>query len=266
MLYNTNMKKGLLLALSIVIVGSSAYFIRMELRRETLEGPEAPETVRIEDLFNEKSLELETSSEGKDAESEPKVPESLPEQLNIEMPFYTQAPHSNWDYPWQEACEEASVLLVANLYNGLNLDREAYNTELLRLVEWEIQTFGAYEHTTVAQTAEMLSTQYGLETVIHENPSFQTIQKILASGHLIIAPFAGKILENPNFLNGGPVYHMLVIKGYDATAMQIVTHDVGTRNGADYVYSWETIAAALHDWHDTDITLGTPRIIEVIPQ
>lgn len=256
------MKKILLLGTLICLLGVTA-LVYKTYQTQQLEGPTAPETITLETLLETKTTENSIEETTKNT---PKVPESLPEQLNIEMPFYTQAPHSNWDYPWQEACEEASVLLVANLYNGLNLDREAYNTELLRLVEWEIQTFGAYEHTTVAQTAEMLSTQYGLETVIHENPSFQTIQKILASGHLIIAPFAGKILENPNFLNGGPVYHMLVIKGYDATAMQIVTHDVGTRNGADYVYSWETIAAALHDWHDTDITLGTPRIIEVIPQ
>lgn len=185
--------------------------------------------------------------------------------LNIAMAFYTQAPFSNWDYPWQEACEEASVLLVANEYNGMNLDRIGFNDELLRLVDWEKTYFGSYEHTTLAQTAEMLSLQYGLNGVIHNNPSFEDIQEILEQGHLIIAPFAGKLLGNPNFRNGGPVYHMSVIKGYDADKKQIVTHDVGTRNGENYVYSWEVLENALHDWHDTDILLGTPRILEVLP-
>ena len=189
----------------------------------------------------------------------------FPTSINIELPFYTQAPHSNWDYPWQEACEEASVLLVANAYKGLNLNREAYNAELLRLVDWEVETFGAYEHTTVAQTAEMIEMQYGLKTVLHENPGFEDFQEILASGHLIIAPFAGKVLGNPNYRNGGPVYHMMVVKGYNAKKMQLVTHDVGTRNGANYIYEWSTVKYALHDWHETDILQGAARIIEVLP-
>jgi len=187
-----------------------------------------------------------------------------PESMNIEIPFFTQAPHSNWDYPWQEACEEASVLLVANDYQDLQLDADGFNEGLLALVDWEMDTYGAYEHTTVQQTLEMMNENYGLEGVIHDNPSFESIQDIISNGNLIIAPFAGKYLGNPNFRNGGPTYHMLVIKGYDAEKMQVVTHDVGTRNGEDYVYSWETINLALHDWHDDDILEGTPRFIEVI--
>ena len=212
---------------------------------ELLEGPEAPEAISLIEV-------------GEQIEDQEKT------SLNIDIPFYTQAPHSNWDYPWQEACEEASVLLVANAFNGLDLNLEEYNTELLRLVDWEMEVFGAYEHKTVEQTTQMISENYDLETATHANPSFEDIQAILNRGNLIIAPLAGKLLGNPNFRNGGPVYHMLVIKGYDAEKMQIVTHDVGTRNGADYVYSWETIQNALHDWHDNDILEGPSLLIEVV--
>lgn len=187
-----------------------------------------------------------------------------PISMNIEIPFYTQAPHSNWDYPWQEACEEASVLLVANAFHDLQLSADTFNEGLLALVDWEMETFGAYEHTTVDQTVQMIKENYELETKVHVNPSFETIQDIINEGNLIIAPFAGKLLGNPNFRNGGPSYHMLVIKGYDSEKMQVVTHDVGTRNGEDYVYSWETIELSLHDWHDDDILEGTPQFIEVI--
>jgi hypothetical protein len=257
--YNAGMKKLILTLLLIAIAGGSAVFVYKQQAREALLGPDAPETTSLEDI------ETSTPSVKTEDDTDPLVQTGeYPETLNIEMPFYTQAPHSNWDYPWQEACEEASVLLVANLYNEMNLDLEAYNTELLRLVDWEIEVFGAYEHTTVAQTVEMIETNYGLETQIHEYPSFEDIQAILNKGHLIIAPFAGKYLYNPNFKNGGPIYHMAVIKGYDAMQRHIVTHDVGTRNGANYVYSWEVIENALHDWHDDDILLGTPSIIEVI--
>lgn len=186
-------------------------------------------------------------------------------QLNLEMPFYSQAPFSNWDYPWQEACEEASIALIANVYLEKNWDREGFNEELLRLVDWEMETFGAYEHTTVTQTVQMIEENYGLKTQVIVNPDFEDLESAIQAGHFIVAPFAGKLLKNPNFTNGGPVYHMLVIKGYNQEKQQVVTHDVGTRNGEDYVYSWAVIQNALHDWHDTDISMGTSQWIEVYP-
>ncbi len=261
------MKKSILITIpTLLLITASAYLVHRHLQTQELEGPEAPEETPIEEI-----LPREEITEENTATCGPTVPESddgedpCPLDLNIEMPFYTQAPHSNWDYPWQEACEEASVLLVANLYNNLNLELEPYNTELLRLVDWEIEYFGSYEHTTIEQTAEMLLLQYELESEIHTDPTFEDIQEILNNGHLIIAPFAGKLLDNPNFRNGGPVYHMLVIKGYNASLSQIVTHDVGTRNGENYVYDWSIIENALHDWHDDDILLGEKKLIEVLP-
>lgn len=186
--------------------------------------------------------------------------------INIEVPFFSQAPFANWDYPWQEACEEASVLNVVNVYLGKNYDLNSFNEEELRLIDWENSYFGDYKHTNATQTAEMINLKYGLRAEIRENPSFEDIQTILNKGHLIVAPFAGKLLGNPNFRNGGPNYHMLVIKGYDAKKKEIVTNDVGTRKGANYVYDWSVIENALHDWNDTDILLGAKKIIEVFPE
>ncbi len=214
-----------------------------------LQGPEAPVAQDLSEITEEPDLD----------ETPP------PQSLSIKLPFYSQAPFGNWDYPWQETCEEASIALVANIYLEKNWSREEFNEELLRLVDWEMEAFGAYEHTTVDQTVQMIEENYGLQTVVHENPTFQDLERSIASGHLIVAPFAGKMLGNPNFTNEGPPYHMLVIKGYDSTKRQVVTHDVGTRNGEDYVYSWEVISAALHDWDDQAIEQGAPRWIEVFP-
>lgn len=251
---------------TIVLVGfvaiSGAYCLRFVIRNQALRGEEAPPAQSLEEIKEN----VENIGDGAEVNPEFEVTEipTTPSSLNISLPFFSQAPFGNWDYPWQETCEEASVLLVANLYNHMNLNAAGFNDELLRLVDWETEYFGDYRHTTVAQTAEMLDVQYGLKTVVHENPTFEEIQGILNNGNFIIAPFAGKLLGNPNFRNGGPNYHMLVIKGYDADKNQIVTNDVGTRNGADFVYNWDTIETALHDWHDTDILLGEKKIIEVL--
>lgn len=253
-----------ILAIVIVLGGYQIY------KYQKYHIPAAPASTSLEEIQKETDkAEPETKTvESTDSEKValPPKPGAPAAMLNIDIPFFSQAPHGNWDYPWQEACEEASVLLVANAYQNLNLNVDTFNTELLRLVGWEMDYFGAYEHTSVAQTVEMIKINYGLETVVHENPTFEDFQKILSEGHLIVAPMAGKLLYNPYFKNGGPVYHMIVVKGYDANKMQIVTHDVGTRSGANYVYSWSTISNALHDYHPTDISLGAKKIIEVLPQ
>lgn len=191
----------------------------------------------------------------------PKV--QLPQKLNISMPFYPQAPYADWNYPYQEACEEASVLLVVNLLNNMNLTLDGFDRELLALIEYEKQYLGFYEDTTIQQTAEIVEKRYGLKTKIHENPTFEDIQRTVGSGHLVIAPFAGKLIGNPFYRNGGPKYHMMVIKGYDATQEKVVTHDVGTKRGTDYVYKWERLNYALHDWNGGDVSNGSKKILEI---
>lgn len=188
---------------------------------------------------------------------------SLPAQINLNVPFYPQAPFANWDYPWQEACEEASILLVANIYQNKKWTREQFNDEILKIVEWQKKRFGDYIHTDMQQTKDMLKEYLGLDSVIHENPSYDDIRAILAKGHLIVMPLDGKLLNNPYFTNGGPIYHVIVIKGYKSNN-RLITHDVGTKRGADYVYSWDTISKAFHDYA-IPMSAGGRRLIEVIP-
>lgn len=188
---------------------------------------------------------------------------SVPHALNLKAAFYAQAPAGNWDYPWQEACEEASVLLIANEYLNHQWTSAQFNEQILNMVDWENKTFGDYKHTTMAQTDQMINELLHLKTKIHENPTLDTIKKILADGHFIVLPLAGQELGNPYFSNGGPVYHVVVAKGYTKDN-KIITHDVGTKRGENYVYDWATIDAALHDYAEP-ITDGARRVIEVFP-
>jgi hypothetical protein len=189
--------------------------------------------------------------------------QELKKELNLKMVFYAQAPFGNWDYPWQEACEEASILLTVNEYLDKNWTREQFNKEILDLVEYEKKQYGQYEHQTAAEITKILKDRYALDSVIINNPSFEYVRQTLNKGHLIIMTFAGKKIGNPYYKNGGPIYHAMVIKGYKE-GQKIITADVGTKNGEDYVYSWQTIIGALHDWA-TPIENGPKRMIEVMP-
>lgn len=237
----------------VTVIGGGGYLLSRSLKyqKETV-----PEQMSIQQVLE--SAELRKNSEMQEAGKL-----ELPPSLNLEAPFYSQAPFGNWDYPWQEACEEAAVLLAANAYFDHQWTKEQFNEEILAIVDWEIETFGYYEHTNVDQTAYMLEEYLGLETVIHEDPTLEDVQKILASGHLMVMPFAGKELENPFFTNGGPNYHVMLIKGYKE-GEKIITHEVGTRRGEDYVYSWDVIENSLHDYAEP-IQKGAKRFIEVLP-
>ena len=104
---------------------------------------------------------------------------ALPNELNLQAAFYPQAPFANWGYPWQEACEEASILLVVNEYFKHEWTREEFNQQILDLVDWENEYFGSYEHTDVAQTAEMLDVKFGLKSVIHTSDPYVKMGAII---------------------------------------------------------------------------------------
>jgi len=190
-------------------------------------------------------------------------PIQIPSELNFSMAFYSQAPAGDWNEPWQNACEEASALLVANTYYHHNWTRDEFKAQILELVDWENKTFGDYKSTNAEQIVQMLHDELGLKAVIHQDPEFVDVEKVLAQGHLIIMTFDGRQLHNPYYTNGGPDYHAMVIKGYKA-GQKVITEDVGTQHGENYVYAWTTLQNALHDY-TKPIENGSKVMIEVLP-
>ena len=48
---------------------------------------------------------------------------------DLEVPFTSQSPDGNWSEPWQNACEETSILMVDNFYQDENLNIEEEKNE-----------------------------------------------------------------------------------------------------------------------------------------
>jgi hypothetical protein len=269
------MAKKILTIICLIIIFVGGPYVYLNSKKYKKEP--VPEQIKIKDVIaanaalfeadsateNEDEIETEDKTEDESENPIKKPTPSIPEELNLQATFYPQAPFANWDYPWQEACEEASVLLVANTYFEHNWTLREFNDEILALVDWENERFGSYEHTSVDQTVEILEDYLDLETVVHQNPTLDDVKGILARGHLIVMTFSGKELGNPFFTNGGPNYHAMMIKGYKADG-KIIAHDVGTRRGEDYVYTWKVIESSLHDYAEP-IQDGAKRYIEVLP-
>lgn len=185
----------------------------------------------------------------------------LPDQMNLNVPFTSQAPHANWDLPYQEACEEAAALIVHRYWTQESFaSADDADASLRSIVDFENETYGSYKDTTAEETARFIRDLWGYTVDVLENPSLEMIKREVTNGYPVIVPTAGRLLGNPNFSGEGPIYHMIVVKGYTRDG-RLITNDPGTRKGADYVYDADTVMNAMHDWNDGDVVNGTPVLL-----
>jgi len=55
----------------------------------------------------------------------------LPPGINLDIPFFSQAPDEDRSLPWKDACEEASITLAAYYLNDISPDKERYKSDIL---------------------------------------------------------------------------------------------------------------------------------------
>ena len=102
-------------------------------------------------------------------------------------------------------------------------------------------------HTTAAETARILKEYFGYKRVeVIRDITIDDIKSHLLAGRPVIVPLAGRMLNNPYYTQPGPVYHMLVIKGFTKDG-RFITNDVGTKRGQNYAYDAEALFNAIHD-------------------
>ncbi len=184
----------------------------------------------------------------------------LPDTVLLEVPFTSQAPLYVWDETHEDACEEASLLMLYYAKKFLKFkNAEDADAKILEIIEAE-KEFGYGKSITLDELNTVAKKHFSLNNLRHKSISnTEDIKSILAEGHPVIVGAAGKILPNPNFRNGGPNYHMLVIIGYNKQGF--ITNDPGTRKGKNFFYKYDDLFNAIHDWNETDIMLGEKNIL-----
>ncbi len=164
----------------------------------------------------------------------------------INVPFTVQAPYGIWDKLHNEACEEASILMADAWITGrATLPQDYAEQEIQKLTQWGLDHYNSYD-TSAAQTAKMAEAVYSIKSRLIKNPTVVNIKQEIDQGHIVIMGMSGQMLDNPYFKSPGPIYHMLVIKGYDATGF--VVNDSGTRHGEGFHYSYDNLMQSAHDW------------------
>jgi len=172
--------------------------------------------------------------------------ELLPKEVNLKVLFGAQAPYQVWDAFHEETCEEAAIIMAVKYFKEEPLNAHIMEQALLDLVDWE-EANGYKVDITADETLLILRDYFGLKAQISAEVNKDRIKRELADGNLIIVPTAGRLLGNPNFKQPGPIYHMLVVRGYNES--EFITNDPGTRKGEGYVYKYQTLINAVHDWN-----------------
>lgn len=190
----------------------------------------------------------------------------LPDKHLIKTTFVPQSPEQNWDQPWQDACEEAALLTVNYFYKNQNPSIETIRDDILKMIDFE-NTQKFTHDMNIDQMSLVVNKYLGFNSQIIKNPNLSDLKKYIAQDIPIVVPTNGKTLyqENKHFTNGGPYYHNLVILGYDDTKNQFIVHDVGTKSGAYYKYSYSLLIDSIHDFPSSgnkeDIDSGTKSVL-----
>lgn len=198
--------------------------------------------------------------------AQPEPVAEAPNEMLWAAPFTSQAPYMVWDAFHEETCEEAS-LLIAQAWRASDtrqqLPADEAEAGLYAMAEWERNVFGTDVSTTVAQMHQTATDYLSIpsdKVTRHMVNSISDLKELINQG-VVVAPFAGRLLGNPNFTGEGPRYHVLVIIGY--TPQEFITHDLGTRKGEGYRYRNTVLWSALHDYvpEPADITTGAKEVL-----
>lgn len=194
------------------------------------------------------------------------APTSYPPKHLIKTTFIPQAPQKNWDQPWQDACEEAALLTVAFYYQNNRPSQNEIVSTILAMIDYQtVQGFS--KDVNIDQMAQIATNYLHLKAEIISRPDLNRIKSYLAKDIPVIIPANGKQLfaENRHFNDGGPYYHSLVILGYDDRKEQFTVHDVGTRHGAYFKYSYDLLLDSIHDFPSSqrkeDINQGDKKAL-----
>jgi len=268
------MKKKIIITIVavLVVLGSAVYFNRVKIGEWIfeLQKKNLPPAVSYNGatkklgLVNGNVETIDVIPLQADLQMNQPASVSLPDEINLDVPFTPQAPFGVWDAIHEDACEEASAIMAAHFVLKEPIPDAAYaDKEILKMVDWEKKNFGFWVDTDAEKTAEMTKGLYGLKTVeLKYDITIDDIKAAVAAGYPVIIPAAGRELHNPYYRPPGPLYHMMVVKGYTKDG-KIIVNDPGTKRGKDFTYDEKLLLNAIHDWNGGDVLKGRKVMIIV---
>jgi hypothetical protein len=187
----------------------------------------------------------------------------IPHTLILQVPFSPQAPTDNWNR--NEDCEETSIMMANTFLTGnkgnvvpVNAAQEAINN----LKKWEQANLGYNIDTGADATTRMAEGAFGLKVKQILNFTENDLKRELLDNHPILLPINAKFLGTQQYVNGGPTYHMIVLRGFKGSTF--VVNDPGTNNGNGNEYSFDVLKKAASDWNHVSKLMDPNRKIALV--
>lgn len=191
------------------------------------------------------------------------APAVIPAVIILPVPFSAQAPSNNWSR--NEDCEETSITMANAFLTGTTADKLAADEAqkaINNLKIWEQANLGYNANTGADATTKMAEGAFGLKVTQILNFTEADLKNAINDKRPILLPINAKLLGSAQYLDNGPTYHMIVIRGFrDHT---FIVNDPGTNNGDGNEYSFTVLKKASADWNSVTKTIDTNRKIALV--
>jgi len=188
---------------------------------------------------------------------------SLPSSVILQIPFSAQAPTNNWSR--NEDCEETSITMANAFLTGTTEDKlpaAAAQNAINNLKTWEQNNLGYNANTGADATTQMAEGAFGLKVKQIPNFTEDDLKQELNSHLPILLPLNAQMLTGASYPNGGPLYHMVVIRGYKGD--NFIINDPGTDGGDGNEYPFSVLQNAAADWNQATKKIDVTRKIALV--
>jgi Peptidase_C39 like family len=177
---------------------------------------------------------------------------TLPPSVFIKVPYTSQFPFNQFGAgdPHENYCEAAALEMVSQYFRGDSRDRippaEA-DPAMGSIVSTERRDFPGVTDLPLTSVASVGTQLFGLKPTISP-VDLNQVETQLAAGRPVLVPVMTHLPNGSKiapFYGSVPVYHVIVITGYDRGKNVLYTNDAGFIEGQNYSYSWSLLSSAI---------------------
>ncbi len=170
--------------------------------------------------------------------------QTTPVSKNLAVPYAAQAPFGNWTVH-EESCEEAALVMYHEYLKGektdVVLDNQVLDATYREIKSWQVSHYGSEPDLGMDALGKFARDYYSYNYQTLEANEIN-IKTAITESKPVIVPVMTHSLQN-NMYGRYTVYHVLLIKGYDATG--VITNDAGVGNGQNHHYDWNILWGAI---------------------
>ncbi len=186
-----------------------------------------------------------------------------PKTATLDVPFTSQAPAGDWSEPWQNACEETSIAMVASFYSGeVGMTPEEASADIRKILDVKNRVIGTSSDESVETISRLiaeLGEPWTSRVVI--DPTIRQLEKEIEARHPVIVPVFAPTLHNKKYEAGEPDYHVIVLIGYDQARKEFIVNDPGTVSGNGLRFSYDALMDAMHDLDRENYRAGRKAVL-----